>query len=121
MRTIEEEMRLKREQKKKAKAPAKKDASVDQSLKSSLWESGFFGAMFGATEQFFVPFALLFGAGLLRGRYSHLAAQPLGIAYPVEGCQLAQVVRIPAQVYGVTPRNARSCHSPHSCARISRE
>jgi MFS family permease len=63
MRTIEEEMRLKREQKKKAKAPAKKDASVDQSLKYSLWESGFFGAMFGATEQFFVPFALLFGAG----------------------------------------------------------
>ena len=63
MRTLAEEMRLKRESQRQQKVKGGEDnASTEKSLRFSLWDGVFYGGMSGLTGPFLVPFALLFNA-----------------------------------------------------------
>jgi MFS family permease len=62
MRTLQEEMRLKRESQRQQKGKADTHPSPERSMRLSVWEGSFFGVMSGFTDPFIVPFALLFNA-----------------------------------------------------------
>ncbi len=62
MRTLQEEMALRKERDAELRR-AVKTPDAKGTMRSSLFEGGFFGAMTGLSQPFLIPFALLFGAG----------------------------------------------------------